>query len=102
MENCYKRTAEIYIEVQGRKTRSKCNIQFSSIGTFPFHESCFPFNTKYYSFNFESCYTISSLLPFYLIKQKYSQILWYWKEELIFSRVEDRIGIAAPFGQIYV
>lgn len=43
MENYYKRTAEIYIEVQSRKTLSKCNIQFSGVGTFPCYEYYFSF-----------------------------------------------------------
>lgn len=68
MENHYKRTAKIYIEVQSRKTHSKCNIQFSGVGTFPFYGSYFSFQTKYYSFIFENCYAISNPLHFYLIK----------------------------------
>lgn len=52
----------------GKLRISKCNIQFSGVGTFPFYESWFSFETHYNS-SFENCYTISDSLHFCHLKK---------------------------------
>lgn len=66
MKKYCKRTAKIHW--CSEQENSKCNIQFSGAGTFPFCESWLSFQTQYYCFVFENSCTVPNPLHFYLIK----------------------------------